>query len=72
MTDGFIYVGKAFDFFFNKMLPKKLIVFSIASIALFMGLITGTEWTIIAGIYLGLNLTGKAIQLIPHKKEKIQ
>ena len=58
---------KGLDFFFNKMLPKKLIVFSIASIALFMGLISGTEWTVIAGIYLGLNMTGKAIQLIPKK-----
>lgn len=59
---------KGLDFFFNKLLPKKLIVFSIASIALFMELISGTEWTIIAGIYLGLNMTGKAIQLIPKKK----
>lgn len=60
---------KNVDFFFNKMLPKKLIVFSIASIALFMQLITGTEWTIIAGVYLGLNMTGKAIQLLPKKKK---
>ena len=61
---------KTLDFIFNKMLPKKLIVFSIASIALFMKLISGTEWTVIAGIYLGLNMTGKAIQLIPTKKEE--
>lgn len=60
---------KVLDFFFNKMLPKKLIVFSIASIALFMDLISGTEWTIIAGIYLGLNMTGKAIALIPKEKK---
>jgi len=56
------------DFFFNKMLPKKLIVFTIASIALFMKLISGTEWTVVAGIYLGLNMTGKAIQLLPKKE----
>lgn len=59
---------KRLDFFFNKMLPKKFIVFSIATTALFMELIDGTQWTIIAGIYLGLNMTGKAISLIPKKE----
>lgn len=56
------------DFFFNKMLPKKFLVFSIATTALFMNLIDGTQWTIIAGVYLGLNMTGKAINLIPKKE----
>ncbi len=57
------------DFFFNKMLPKKFLVFTVATIGLFLKLINGQQWTIIAGVYLGLNITGKAIQLLP-KKDK--
>lgn len=60
---------KGLDFFFNKLIPKKFLVFSIATIALFLELIDGGQWTIIAGLYLGINMTGKAISLIP-KKEK--
>ena len=56
---------KGLDFFFNKMIPKKFLVFTIATIGLFMELITGQEWTIIAGIYLGLNV---AKALIPKEK----
>lgn len=44
------------DFFFNKLLPKKLIVFAIATIGLFMGLLNGQQWTIVAGIYIGGNV----------------
>jgi len=44
------------DFFFNKLLPKKFIVFTIATIALFMKLLDGQGWTIIAGIYIGGNV----------------
>jgi len=58
------------DFFFNKMIPKKFIVFTLATIALFMKLIDGGQWTIIAGVYLGINITGKAIQLLPNKEKK--
>jgi len=59
---------KDLDFFFNKMLPKKLIVFTIATIALFMKLIDGMQWTIISGVYLGLNMTGHAITAIKSKE----
>ena len=59
---------KGLDFFFNKMLPKKLIVFTIATIALFMKLIDGMQWTVIAGVYLGLNMTGHAITAIKSKE----
>ncbi len=44
------------DFFFNKLLPKKFIVFVIATIGLFMHLLNGPQWTIVAGIYIGGNV----------------
>ncbi len=49
------------DFFFNKLLPKKFIVFTIATIGLFLGLINGSSWTIIAGAYIGGNIGAKLI-----------
>lgn len=47
------------DFFFNKAIPKKLIVWIVATIALFMGYIDGWTWMILTGIYLGANIVGK-------------
>ena len=44
------------DFFFNKLIPKKFIVFTIATIGLFMHLLDGQQWTIVAGIYIGGNV----------------
>ncbi len=49
------------DRLFNKILPKKFIVFCIATIGLFMHLIDGQSWTIIAGIYIGGNVAAKFI-----------
>jgi len=52
-------VGQGIDFFFNKLLPKKFIVFIVACILVFMDKITGEQWFWIAGIYIGMNVTGK-------------
>ena len=47
------------QFFFNCVIPKKLIVWVVATIALFMKLIDGYAWMILSGIYLGVNIIGK-------------
>ena len=44
------------DFFFNKVLPKKFMVFSVATILVFMGKITGEWWFYIAIAYFGVNI----------------
>ena len=49
------------DFFFNKMLPKKLIVFTVATVLVFMDKISGDWWGIMASVYTGVNLLQKAI-----------
>lgn len=49
-------IGEKIDFAFNKMLPKKFIVFAVATVMAFMGKIDGFQWFIIAGAYLGVNV----------------
>ena len=44
------------DFFFNKVIPKKFIVFTLASIFLWQGFITDNQWYIIALAYFGINV----------------
>jgi len=41
------------DRYLGKGISKKLMVFVIASIALFIGKLTSMDWVIIAGIYIG-------------------
>lgn len=50
------------DFFFNKVIPKKFIVFVIGTIAMFLTFITGTQWLILAGAYGGLMYAQKFTQ----------
>ena len=38
----------------GKFASRKLIVFTVATFALFKGLMTGTEWTIIATTYISI------------------
>lgn len=57
------------DYFFNKVVPKKLIVWITATIALFMKLIDGNVWGIITGIYLGVNIIGKFAPFISNNNE---
>ena len=41
------------DRYLSKGISKKLMVFLIASVALFKDKLTGTDWVIISGIYIG-------------------
>lgn len=50
---------KKIDFFLNKLLPKKLIVWIIATILVFNKLIPGDLWCYITMIYLGVNVAQK-------------
>jgi len=50
------------DYIFNKVLPKKFIVFSIATIFCSIGIITGSQWIILAGAYGGLMYAQKLTQ----------
>lgn len=47
------------DWILNKVLPKKFLVFVIATIALFMGLVPGEFWGYIAMFYIGGNALAK-------------
>ena len=56
------------DRFFGKAISKTFTVFIIATIALFSVNLTGTEWTIIASVYLG---STKATETILKLKDKL-
>lgn len=56
------------DKYFGKAISKTFTVFIIATIALFTTHLTGTEWTVIAGVYIG---TVKATETILKLKEKL-
>lgn len=47
------------DYFFNKMIPKKLIVMIITTVALFMDKVSDDNFVVIVGIYLSVNIVGK-------------
>ena len=42
------------DKYLGKTISKKLIVFIIATIALFSGKVTGTEWIVISTAYISI------------------
>lgn len=47
------------DWFLNKVIPKKFLVFVIATVALFAALIPGEIWGYIAMFYIGGNALSK-------------
>ena len=55
------------DELFNKVLPKKFIVFVIATVGMFMKLITGEQWMIVASIYLGVNVMRAVVSMFQKK-----
>jgi hypothetical protein len=55
------------DKYFGKAISKTFTVFIIATIALFTTKLTGSEWTIIAGVYIG---TIKATETLLKLKDK--
>lgn len=56
------------DRYLGKAISKTFTVFIIGTCALFMGNLTGTEWTIIASVYLG---STKATETILKLRDKI-
>lgn len=42
------------DRYLSKFISRKLIVFINATIAMYLGFMTGTEWTIIATAYISI------------------
>jgi hypothetical protein len=52
-------VLETIDFFFNKLLPKKLIVWIVACILIFDGKISGDNWLYISLVYIGANMIQK-------------
>jgi hypothetical protein len=58
------------DYFFNKLLPKKLIVWVIATILCFNKLLPPDLWAYISIIYLGANVVSKfPDNIFSNKKE---
>lgn len=43
-----------FDIILNKWISRKLLVFLVASVGLFIGTLTSTDWVIIATAYIGI------------------
>lgn len=41
------------DLGISKFVSRKLLVFIVASVGLFLGVLQGSDWTIIAGVYIG-------------------
>jgi hypothetical protein len=58
--------GQAVDYFFNKVIPKKFLVFVIACLFLAAGKIEGVHWFYISVAYL----TGNVIQKFPELSKK--
>ena len=56
------------DKYFGKAISKTFTVFIIATVALFTASLTGTEWTIIASVYLG---STKATETILKLRDKV-
>lgn len=56
------------DRYLGKAISKTFTVFIIATVALFATKLTGTEWTVIASVYLG---STKATETILKLRDKI-
>lgn len=58
-------VSDRIDYFFNKMLPKKLIVWIVATFLVADSKISGDIWGYITLLYLGVNVLQKFAQKPP-------
>jgi len=61
-------IPEKIDLFFNKILPKKFIVFVIATGALWVDKINGEQWFYISIAYLGGNVLAKVPNMLESKK----
>ena len=48
------YTMNNLDKILNKIISRKLMVFAVASVGLFAGNITSTDWVILATAYIGV------------------
>jgi hypothetical protein len=60
------------DFYLNKWVSRKLTVFVVASVGLFSGVITSTDWVIVATSYITIEgVTNIVERLFKAKAESI-
>ncbi len=52
-------LGNGIDYFFNKLLPKKAIVITVATVMVFKQIDVPTEYWYILMAYFGVNVAGK-------------
>ncbi len=63
-------IAEGIDFFFNKMLPKKLIVVAIATTIVFKELDAPKEYWYILMAYFGVNIAGAMTKNLTSKEKK--
>lgn len=61
--------GKGVDFIFNKMIPKKLLVITIATVIVLKEIDTPDEYWWILLAYFGVNITGHIAKAIGDKEK---
>ncbi len=50
------------DVIVNKLISRKLVAFIIASVALFIGKLDGSDWVIISAVYIGAEAATSIIE----------
>jgi hypothetical protein len=55
------------DWVLNKVVPKKFVVFVLATIGWFSGMLDGNTWGYIAMIYIGGNVLQKFAEIVKKK-----
>ena len=59
------------DLYLNKWVSRKLTVFVVASIGLFTGVITSTDWVIIATTYIAIEGATNIVERLMKAKSNI-
>tara|TARA_R110000782_G_C14740859_1_gene406164 strand:+ start:161 stop:352 length:192 start_codon:yes stop_codon:yes gene_type:complete len=52
------------DFYLSKLISRKLTVFIIASIGLFIGKLTSSDWVIVATVYIAVEAATNIVERI--------
>lgn len=61
--------AEGLDYFFNKLLPKKVIVVTVATILVFKKVDVPQEYWYILMAYFGVNVAGKFAAVIGEKRD---
>lgn len=56
------------DTILNKLISRKLVAFIIASVALFIGKLDGSDWVIISAVYIGAEAATTIIEKLMKAK----